>query len=52
MFSATFPEDVQDAARKFLHPDYNFISIGTVGEACKSVEQIFLLVSTVYSYGK
>jgi len=40
MFSATFPEAIQTAAKEFLH-DYIFITVGIVGGACKDVEQTF-----------
>lgn len=38
MFSATFPEEIQIAAGKFLH-DYIFIAIGYIGGACADVQQ-------------
>ncbi|XP_033611016.1 ATP-dependent RNA helicase vasa isoform X2 [Cryptotermes secundus] len=38
MFSATFPEDIQHLARKFLH-NYLFLGVGIVGGACSDVEQ-------------
>ncbi|PSN53351.1 ATP-dependent RNA helicase vasa [Blattella germanica] len=44
MFSATFPEDIQRLAGKFLH-NYLFLAIGIVGSACSDVEQKFYLVS-------
>jgi len=40
MFSATFPEAIQTAAKEFLH-DYIFITVGIVGGACKDVKQTF-----------
>lgn len=40
MFSATFPEEIQKLAGKFLH-DYVFVAVGIVGGACTDVEQIF-----------
>jgi probable ATP-dependent RNA helicase DDX4 len=40
MFSATFPDAIQQVAKKFLE-DYVFISVGVVGGACKDVEQVF-----------
>lgn len=43
MFSATFPEEVQRLAAKFLH-DYIFVTVGIVGGACTDVEQIFYQV--------
>lgn len=44
MFSATFPEDIQRLAGKFLH-NYLFLAVGIVGGACSDVEQRFHLVS-------
>ncbi|KAJ4450546.1 hypothetical protein ANN_01973, partial [Periplaneta americana] len=44
MFSATFPEDIQRLAGKFLH-DYLFLAVGIVGSACADVEQRFHMVS-------
>lgn len=43
MFSATFPEEIQSAAGKFLN-NYVFVTVGIVGGACSDVEQIFLEV--------
>lgn len=43
MFSATFPEEVQTLARKFLH-DYVFLAVGPVGGANSDVIQNFLEV--------
>lgn len=40
MFSATFPEDIQRLAGKFLK-EYVFITVGIVGSACTDVEQKF-----------
>lgn len=40
MFSATFPEEIQKLAGKFLH-DYIFVTVGIIGGACTDVEQIF-----------
>lgn len=39
MFSATFPEEIQRLAGKFLK-EYVFITVGIVGMACEDVEQI------------
>lgn len=44
MFSATFPEQIQHLAGKFLH-NYIFIAVGIVGSASTDVEQIFYQVS-------
>ena len=40
MFSATFPDEIQNSAQKFLH-DYLFLTVGLVGGACVDVEQSF-----------
>lgn len=39
MFSATFPEEIQRLAGKFLS-NYIFIAVGIVGGACTDVEQV------------
>lgn len=44
MFSATFPEEIQNLAGKFLK-DYIFLTIGIVGGACTDVEQNFFEVT-------
>ncbi|XP_066249712.1 ATP-dependent RNA helicase vasa [Euwallacea similis] len=44
MFSATFPEDIQHLAGKFLH-NYIFVAVGIVGSASTDVEQVFFEVS-------
>lgn len=44
MFSATFPEDVQALAKKYLK-DYIFVAVGIVGGACTDVEQRFYSIS-------
>ncbi|VVD04449.1 unnamed protein product [Leptidea sinapis] len=44
MFSATFPEDIQHLAGRFLN-NYLFVAVGIVGGASADVEQIFHLVS-------
>ncbi|XP_052822255.1 ATP-dependent RNA helicase DDX4 isoform X1 [Octopus bimaculoides] len=44
MFSATFPDKIQELAADFLN-DYLFLTIGLVGGACSDVEQILLKVS-------
>ncbi len=38
MFSATFPEAVQNIAAEFLH-NYLFLAVGIVGGACTDVRQ-------------
>lgn len=40
MFSATFPEEIQHLAYKFLD-NYLFLTVGIVGGACADVEQRF-----------
>lgn len=44
MFSATFPEEIQVLAGKFLH-NYIFVAVGIVGSASTDVEQFFYQVS-------
>ncbi|GAB1600394.1 probable ATP-dependent RNA helicase DDX4 isoform X2 [Argonauta hians] len=44
MFSATFPDKIQELAADFLN-DYLFLTIGLVGGACSDVEQVILKVS-------
>lgn len=44
MFSATFPEEIQHLAGKFLH-NYAFVAVGIVGSASTDVEQIFYQVT-------
>ena len=41
MFSATFPDEVQESAQEFLAQDYLFVTIGLVGGACSDVRQEF-----------
>lgn len=43
MYSATFPEEVQTLARKFLQ-DYIFLAVGPVGGANSDVVQTFVEV--------
>ncbi|XP_015438333.1 PREDICTED: ATP-dependent RNA helicase vasa, isoform A [Dufourea novaeangliae] len=40
MFSATFPDEVQMLAKRFLN-NYLFLAVGIVGGACSDVEQNF-----------
>ena len=40
MFSATFPEEVQTLAHKYLH-DFVFVNTGVVGGTNPDVEQVF-----------
>ncbi|XP_076245897.1 ATP-dependent RNA helicase vasa [Calliopsis andreniformis] len=44
MFSATFPDEVQHLAKRFLN-NYLFLAVGIVGGACSDVEQNFYEVS-------
>lgn len=46
MFSATFPEDIQRLAAKFLAANYVFLAVGIIGGACSDVRQ------TMYAVGK
>mmetsp|Transcript_109777 Transcript_109777/g.212550 ORF Transcript_109777/g.212550 Transcript_109777/m.212550 type:complete len:545 (-) Transcript_109777:60-1694(-) len=41
MFSATFPQEMQDMALDFLHPSYLWIGVGRVGEMVSNVVQRF-----------
>lgn len=41
MFSATFPDEIQKLAGKFLKDDYAFIAVGIIGGANKDVDQNF-----------
>mmetsp|Transcript_38173 Transcript_38173/g.88261 ORF Transcript_38173/g.88261 Transcript_38173/m.88261 type:complete len:573 (-) Transcript_38173:57-1775(-) len=45
MFSATFPQEMQDMALDFLDPAYYGIKVGQVGHAATDVEQFFEQVS-------
>lgn len=44
MFSATFPEDIQELAGRMLD-DYVFVAVGVVGGACEDVQQTVQLVN-------
>ncbi|XP_060822486.1 ATP-dependent RNA helicase vasa [Bombus pascuorum] len=44
MFSATFPDEVQHLAKRFLN-NYLFVAVGTIGGACADVEQNFYEVA-------
>ncbi|XP_043583700.1 ATP-dependent RNA helicase vasa [Bombus pyrosoma] len=44
MFSATFPDEVQHLAKRFLN-NYLFVAVGTIGGACVDVEQNFYEVT-------
>ena len=39
MFSATFPDEVQNLARHFLRDDYIFLAVGTPGGANEDIAQ-------------
>ena len=39
MFSATFPEEIQNLAAEFLN-DYVFLTIGKVGGTSSNIEQV------------
>jgi len=45
MFSATFPDEVQESAQEFLADDYLFLTVGLVGGACSDVKQVFYEVA-------
>ena len=51
MFSATFPEEIQRLAGKFLKSDYFFVAVGQVGGTCTDVQQTILQVGQ-YSKGE
>ena len=58
MFSATFPDEVQESAQEFLADDYLFLTVGLVGGACSDVKQvidklvlIFLLLRRIGNFG-
>ena len=44
MFSATFPDEVQESAQEFLAEDYLFLTIGMVGGACSDVKQVKIIL--------
>ena len=44
LFSATFSDDVQEAAKEFLKEDYIFATVGLIGGVCSDVRQEFLEV--------
>jgi len=44
MFSATFPDEIQNAAKTYLREDYLFLGVGLVGGACADVSQVILEV--------
>lgn len=44
MFSATFPQEIQKLAQRFLR-NHLFLSVGIVGGACEDVTQRFFEVS-------
>ena len=52
MFSATFPEEIQKLAGRFLKPDYAFITVGIIGGASEDVEQNFYQVPHRQKKGK
>ena len=45
LYSATFSDEVQEAAKEFLSQDYLFVSVGMVGALCSDVNQEFIQVS-------
>lgn len=44
LYSATFSDEVQEAAKEFLAQDYLFVSVGMVGALCSDVNQEFIQV--------
>nr|ACJ64200.1 vasa [Halocynthia roretzi] len=46
MFSATFPNNIQELAHEFLRDDFLFLTVGRVGGACSDVTQTVLQVDT------
>lgn len=44
MFSATFPDDIQQLARQVMRDDYLFLTVGRVGGANTDIEQVVLQV--------
>ena len=46
LFSATFPDQIQSFAAKFLRKEYLFIKVGIVGGACSDVTQRLIQVET------
>merc|ERR1719238_927708 len=44
LYSATFSDEVQEAAKDFLGQDYLFVSVGMVGALCSDVNQEFIKV--------
>jgi len=45
MFSATFASEIQHMAISYLKPDYIFVAVGEIGEACKDVTQTVVEVA-------
>ena len=39
MFSATFPDEIQKAAKTYLKDNYLFLAVGCIGGACVDVIQ-------------
>ena len=46
LFSATFPDNIQSFAAKFLRKEYLFIKVGIVGGACSDVTQRLIQVES------
>jgi len=44
LYSATFSDEVQEAAQEFLPDNYLFVSVGMVGALCSDVQQEFIKV--------
>lgn len=52
MFSATFPNEVQQLASRYLNKNYLFLTVGVVGAACSDVEQQIVLVNSPNDKGQ
>lgn len=52
MFSATFPNEVQQLASSYLKKNYLFLTVGVVGAACSDVEQKIVLVNSPNEEGR
>lgn len=52
MFSATFPNEVQQLASNYMKKNYLFLTVGVVGAACSDVEQKIVLVNSPNEEGQ
>ena len=46
MFSATFPQTIQQFVADFMDSEYLFIKVGVVGGACADVSQEVLIIGS------